>query len=574
MRLSAKSRRVLLVGVLGAALLAGVVGHARGGEAVVVGHASTANVKALFDKLTKLAEKFVPGAGGIVEGWNAMLLQAPEWVGVDWSKPANVVLFSGKAFGKTQPVPVVIVALADGALFRQALPAKDARIGFEVRGDVAIVSPEKAALAAITPERFKLYSGFPKVAGAADLYVTLYTTQAMAEYQAEVDGALKQLDGQFGEMFMVGPMAGFGKVLKCLGPLVGLAGTQVRRVSLSVELKDDALELWGRLSAGEDTELGTFLSGQPTEMTDLVKYLPADAVMGLGAKLDMAKGKPLVDAIVKALAGPLELSAADQQKIRDLVFNSTQTGEAAAALAGGQKHPGIQSIQVLRVADAAKYRAASKDGIEWLMKSGLGNFMEAAGVKVNVEHKPNAREYQGIAVDRLTVSAAPAPGAEPNPLMGQRPPQVTEYAAAATLAAAATGDPGGSLLNDILDRIKGAGTPGLNTAAAWKTASAAAPQGASLVAYISFNGILVKAVEEMDKQQPGVALLAGMFIKPDLTEEPITTHATFGNNMVEFRTRVPHQPILGLVTRVRKMVEMQGRPGRRPGPKPKEEDDF
>ncbi|HUT36321.1 MAG TPA: hypothetical protein VNE39_22725 [Planctomycetota bacterium] len=571
MQLRATGRRVLLVGVLGAALLAGAVGPARGGEAVVLGCASAADLKGLFGKLGKLAEKFVPGTGPQALGLGAMLTQAPEWAGVDWSKPATIVLFGGKAFGKAEPVPVVVVTLADAALFRQAHP-EGAPVAFEVRGDLAVVSPERAALAAMTPQRLEIYGTLPKIAGTADVYATVYAAQAVAEYQGEIDAALKEIEQQAGQMMMPGPMANIGKIFKCLGPLVNLAGKQVRRASLTVELKDDSVELWGRLYAGDDTELGTFFSGQPGELTDLVKYLPAEAAMAMAAKLDLAKGKPLFEAILKAIATPLDLTTEDQVTLRELVFGSTQTGEFAVALAGGAAHPGIQSAQVVRIADAEKFRTASKNGTEWFTRSGLGALMEAAGVKMSIEYKPGVREYKGAPVDRITVTMAQAPDAPPNPMMGQQQPQVTEFAAIGTLGAAVGGNPGGELLNGILDRIKGEGAPGLDTAAAWKAAVAAAPNGSSVVVSFSFNNLLAKAIEEAAKQQPAIALMAGAIIKADPTEEPITTYAGFGANMVEFRTRVPHQPILSLVTRVRMLIEQQ--PGRKPGPKPKEEDDF
>ncbi len=567
----AKGRRVALVAFLGVALLTGAT--ARGGEAVVLGAASAANLKGLFTKLGTLAEKFVPGAGEQVKGASAMLTQAPEWAGVDWGKPATIVLFGGKAFGKDEPVAVGFVTVADADLFRKARP-EGGPMAFDVRGNIAIFSEEKAALAAVTPERLALYGAYPKVAAGTDVYLTAYIGVAMAEYQGEIEEGLKELEQGVANMPGGGPMATIAKAAKCVGPLVRLAGKQVRRVTLTATFNDDSVDIWGRLYAAEDTALGTFLSSQPAETTDLVKYLPADAVLGMACKLDMEKGKPLADAIIQAIAGPLEITAADQQKMRDLMFASTQTGEFAAAVASGAKHPGLQSIQVNRIGDAAKYRETAKSGIDWLMKGGLGAFMEAAGMKMTVEHKPNAREYQGVTIDRLTVTTTLAPGAEPNPLMGQQPPQVTEYAAVGTVAAAASNNPDGDLLNGALDRIKGGGTPGMDTAAAWKSACAAAPKGANVVAYLCFNSFLAKAVEELAKQQPAIAMMAGAVIKADPTEEPIVSYASFGKDMVELRTRVPHQPILTLVTRVRAMVEQQAKPGLKGGPKPKDQDDF
>jgi len=565
---------MLLAVMLGATLLAAVAGVAWGGEAVVLGSASAANLKGLLDKVAKLAEKFAPGAGAQVQGASAMLTQDPKFAGVDWTKPASALLFGGKAFGKAEPVPVILVTLADAAAFRQAAEKEGGQVGIEIRNNVAIVSPEKAALPAVTPERFELYSKFPKVAGTADVYLTVYITQLLTEFEDELEGGLKELEQNMGQMQMPG-MPNVGKVVKCVGPLVKLAGQQVRRVSLTVELKDDSVELWARLYAADDTALGTYLSAQPAETTDLVKYLPAEAVMSMAAKFDIAKAMPLMETILKSLAGPLELSAEDQQKFRDLIFGSTQTGEFAVALAGGAANPGVQTVQVLRIGDAAKYRAAAQAGVKWFMESGFGSLMQAAGMKMNMDHKPAVREHQGVAVDRLTLTFTPAdPNAPPNPMMGQMPPQVTEIAAVGNLGVGVGSNPTGELLNGVLDRIKGGGTPGLDTSASWKAARAGAPKGANAIIHVSFNGLLAKIVEEAAKQQPAIAMMAGAIIKADPTEEPITSYVTFGANRMDLMTRIPHQPILALVTRVRAMVE-QGAPGaRKGGPKPKEQDDF
>lgn len=573
MRQVGNGRRAFLVAVLGVVLLAGAVSSARGGETVVLGCASAANLKGLFTKIGALAEKFVPGTGAQVLGMSAMLTQDPKFTGVDWSKPATAVLFGGKAFGKNEPVAVILVGMADAAAFRQANPAGAGPEGIEVRGDVAIVASDKAGLAAVTPERFDLYSKFPKIAGAADVYVTIYASQAVGEYQGEIDAGIKEMEQQAGQMAMGGPMAFVGKIVKCFGPLVNLAGKQVRRASFTLQFNDDSLDAWGRLYAAEDTELGTFLSGQPAETTDLVKYLPADLVMCMAGKLDLAKGKPLAEAVLKALTTPLELTTEDQVKVRELLFGSTQTGEFAAGLAGGNAHPGMQTVQVLRIGDPAKFRAASKNATEWVAKSGIGSLMEAAGLKMTVDHKPAAREYQGVSIDRITVTMAQAPGAQPNPLMGQQPPQVTEFAALDTLGAAATSNAAGDLLNGVLDRMKGGGTAGFDASPAYKAVAAAAPKGACVLVEVSFNSLLAKFVEEVAKQQPAVAMMAAAIIKADPAEEPITSYTSFGANMLDVRTRVPHQPILALVTRVRKMIEQQG-PGAKPGPKPKDQNDF
>jgi len=574
MRRGAGRGRILLVALVGVAMLAGLAGPARGGQPVVLGCASAANLKGLFVKLGQLAEKFVPGTGAQVQGASGMLTQDPQWAGVDWSKPATVVLFGGKAFGKTEPVPVVVASLADAGQFRQAHP-EGAPVAFDIRGNLVVVSPEKAALAAMTPRRMDIYGDFPKIAAGTDAYLTVYITSLLAEYKDEIESGLKEIEQSAAEMPMAGPMANLTSIVKTFGPLVRLAGQQVRRVTATITFQPEAIEVWSRVYAVADSPLAGFLAGQPAETTDLVKYLPADAVMSVSGKLDISKAKPLVDAVIGAVAAPLGLDAEEQAQIRELIFASTQTGEFATALAGGQNNLGMQVVQVFRIGDEAKFRAATKSTTEWLTKTGFGGFMEAAGVKMTVEHKPGAREYKGVAIDRLTVSVTPAPGAPPNPMMGQQPPQVTELAAVGTLGASATNSADGALLNAVLDRIKGGGTPGFDTSPVYKAIRAAAPKGANVIVHVGFNSMLAKLVEEMAKQQPAIAMMAAAMIKADPAEEPITSYATFGSDRLDIATRIPHQPILNLVTRVRKMIEQQQRrPGGRPGAKPKNEDDF
>ena len=564
MKLVVGARRVLLVGLVCVALFAPAA--ARAAEPVVLGSASVQNLTALIAKAAKLADKFVPGTGVQVQGMSAMLTQAPEWAGVDWAKPATVVLFGGKAFGKPDPVPVVILAVADAAQFKNAHPA-GGPVQFEIRGNLAVIAENPAGLAAITPQRLELYSAFPKLAASADLYVTAYVSAAVAEYQAEIDQGIKELEMDAAGLGPAGPMAMIGKITKTLGPLTNLAGKQLRRASLTLQLNDESVEMSGRFYSEPDSELGTFLAGQPAQGTDLAKFLPADVVMSVAGKLDIEKAKPLVDAVLKAIAAPLEMKPEDQEKLRSLMFASTQTGEFAMGMAGDPAHQGIQSIQVVRIADAAKFRAASKDAVEWFSQSGFGAMLQGMGMQMTLDYKPNAREYKGVPIGRFTVTMAQAPGAEPNPMMGQAPPQITDLAAIDTLGIATSGNTEGDLINALIDRIQGGGGGGLDAAASYQAVVKAAPQGTNVITTISFNSMLAKFVEQVAKQQPAIGLMVGGLIKADPTETPIACTTQFSGDHVDFTTRIPHQPILALVTRIRLMIQQQQRPV--PGPQPK-----
>jgi len=563
--------RRALAGLLGVLVLASTV--ARAGEPVVLGRVSAANVRMLVDKAAKLAEKFAPGAGAMVMGGVGQQLMQPPLAGIDFTQPATVVLFGGKAFGKKEPVPVVVATVGDAAKLNIQLPdGVPPPFQIDVRDNFVVLAQEKDALAAITPKRLALYTKFPAFGGASDLYATFYVARAIEEYRADIDQGIKDMEESTAQLQVGGPMAIIGKVMKIWGPLVDLSGKQVRRTTLMLQLNDDNVQIAGRVYAEQDTALGTFFAGQPKEGTDLVKYLPADLVVGVAGKLDIAKTKPLVDSVLEAVGTPLEMSPDDKEQVRSLMFGNTQTGEFAGGVAGGATHQGMQTIQVVRIGDTEKFRAASKDAVEWLAKSGLGALMQAAGMQMNVDYKANAREHNGTPIDQLTVTVAQAPGAEPNPMMGQPVPQVTEIAAIGEVGIAASNNATGDLLNAAIDRIKGAGGASLATSTQYKTALAAAPKEANVVYHVLFNSMLAKAIEQVAKQQPGIALLTGGIFKADPIEEPITGYVQFGNRQIDFATRIPHQPILALTTRVRMLMEQQKKAGQPGGAGP--DDDF
>jgi hypothetical protein len=180
-----------------------------------------------------------------------------------------------------------------------------------------------------------------------------------------------------------------------------------------------------------------------------------------------------------------------------------------------------------------------------------------------VEHKANVRQYKDVSVDQITITFAQDAGA--NPFAGQMPPQVSQMAAFDTFAVTATQNPTGDLLDAAIDRIKGGGA-GLDTNAAYQRARAAAPPGADGVFFASFNTFLAKFVEQMAKQQPMIALIAGGIAQPDPTEEPIIGYTRFNKDSIDMGVRLPHQPIVTFATRIRHLKEQFEQPGMRRPP--------
>lgn len=563
----------IVVGLVAVALVASAAAQA--GEAVVLGRLCVRDVKSLVDKVAKVADKFAPGQGAQLKTMADMQLQGAQFAGIDWSRPVSVVLLSGKAFGKVEPAVVGIVPVVNGEQLRQARQAAgQPNEKIEIRGNYALISQDQGAFAAITEHRINIYSKFPAAGGDADIYLTFYIDSTVKEYQPEIDQAIQEAQEQVAGLGAAGPFAAIANLQKALGPLAKFGAQQAKRISLILKLTDDSLDIQGRLYAIGGSHLATAFAGQPTETSDLVKYLPTDAVSSMAGKLDIAKLKPFMDAIVDTVAIPLSMKTEDIDKLRQLMFASTQTGEFAIAYSGNPAHKGLQMAQVVRITDAEKFRAAAKDAVDFMTKGPLAGFMQGMGVKMDTQYEPAAREHKGMTIDRLTVTVAQDPNAQPNPMMPQQPPQVTEFGALDTLGVAATNNPTGDLLNGIVDRIKG-GEPGLDQSPAYKAALAAAPQTATVVFHASFNSFLAKLIEEIAKAQPMIAMMAGGIAKADPNEAPITGYATFADDRVEFFTRVPQQPIINFATRIRMMIEAQ-RGGAQPGPAPKPggDDDF
>ncbi len=554
----------LVAGVVAAGLLAAASSYAA--EPVVLGQVSFRNVKALVDKAAKTAEKAWPGGGVAVNQQAAELLDENVIGGVDWTKPITLVLLSGKAFDKKEPAYLAVLSLLDAAKFAEA--AKVAGIGkIDVRGNVAIISEDEGAIKFVTPERLAAYSQFPKDAGTADIAATFSVAQGIEEYMDEISEGILKGEEQAGLMGNAGPAALFGKMVKAARPLVQLASKQLKGMALTVQLNEDSIDFKGKLIALEGSELATFFAGQPAETTDLVKFLPPEAVAGAGFKLDAIKLQPLANSVLAALSKPLDLKPDTQQKLSNMMFGSTQTGEGATILAAGAGHEGMQMLQVSKIGNPEKFRTTMKESMEW-MAGGLGALMEMANAKMSIDYKANFRQYKDIPVDQITVSFEQGAGEANNPFAGQKQPQVTQVAAFDTYAVTASQNPKGDLLDTAVDRIKGGGGAGLDSNAAYQRARTAAPQGANVVSFILFNSLLAKVIEEVAKQQPMIALFAGGLAQADPTEEPITSYTVFNKDTLDIAFHVPHQPIVTLTTRIRTvMQQFKQQPGFGPPPK-------
>lgn len=563
----------LVIGLVAAVIVLAAAAPAPAGEAVVLGRICIRDIKGLLDRAGKVADKFVPGQGAQVVSMAGMALQGAEFAGIDWTKPVTVALLSGKSFGKAEPVVVGIFPVANGEQFRLARQAAGrANEAVEIRGNYALLSDNKAAFETITERRINIYSKFPTVAADADVYLTGYVAAALKEYEAEIEQQMKQAEEQMAGMGAAGPFAALASMQKAVVPLAKFAGGQVRRVSLILKLTDATLDIQGRLYAVEGSQLAAGFAAQPAAPTDLAKYLPRDVAMAMTANLDITKVRAFIEAGFDAVAGPMQLKPEDREKFLDLMFGSSYTGQFAMAYSGNPAHKGMQIAQVLKATDEAKFRAATKNGLDWFMNSPFAGMVKGAGLNIDWKQEPGIREHNGVAIDRYTMTMKPAEGAPPNPMMGQQPPQVTELGYLNGLGFAGTNNPTGDLLNGIIDRVKG-GEPGLDASPAYKQALAAA-EGAPVVFHAGFNTLVAKFIEEIAKAQPMIAMMAGGIAKADPNEAPITGYASFAKDRMQFVTRIPQQPIVDFATRARAMVEQMRGGGNAPGPRPQPGPDF
>ena len=566
---------------LACALAAALVGAAaaRAAEPVLLGRGCARNLNVLVEKIGRLAEKFAPGSGAQIAAQAGAFMRLPMWAGVDWTKPATAVLLGGKAFGKKEPVVVMVLALADAQAWKQAHPPNAPMpMHFRISGNQVVVAQEQAALQVITPQHLALYSKMPKLAADAnaDLYGTLYVGRLVTEYQADIQQAIQEIEQKAAAQPPVGPAAMVNKFVKAALPLVQLAGKQLRRVTLTVSLNAEDVQIAGRLYAQPDTELAALFNGQPKETTDLAKYLPAETVFGGAGKLDIEKAKPLVEAIFAAITQPAGLSDQDLAKVRKLLFETGQTGESAGCIAAGPTHPGMQVVAVTRLNDPAKFREGIKAAVELTAGGGLfGGMVKNMGMQVKMDYKPNAREYKGVSIDRFTITTTPAEGAQPNPMMPQPTTQVIEVAVVGNYAIQAQNNPGGDLMNAAIDRIKGAQAgPTMATSGHFKAALAAAPKDANVVFHIAFNSFMAKVFEQMGQQQPAMAMMFGALFKAEPNEQPLTGYMRFAQNRLDYALRVPHQPIIAMVNRIKAAMQPQKPGPGQPGAKPQPDDDF
>ena len=583
MRRGSRIARVAVAAALVALVLAVAAAPARAAEAKVLGFACARNAKDGIAKIAKLVDKFVPGMGTMmVAGSAEQFFTMGGMAGIDWSKPVAAAILSGKAFGKTEPVGVLVGTLGDKDALAKLAEMPDGPKFHELRGDVVVASDTKDALAAITDKHVAVLSKYPAVAGDADLYMTFYVSRAIEEYKAEIDAALAEVGNQPGGAVPGGmpiPAVDPMQLVKAAGPLVGFAAKEVRRVSLMFQFNEEAIDIHGRLSAMKGGALEQFLDGQPQETTDLVKFLPADCVASAAVKGDLEKLRPLLDAAFAAVGPGLGAQAAEMRKnVETSLFSTGMTGEYAAGMGGSAVRKGLEVAEVAVITDPAKFRQAFKDGMARSLNEEALAGLGALGLKLAPTYKANAREHAGVQIDALTLaSQADEPGAALPPITAVFELATVDKYGLFTVALAQNP----AVMNELIDRVKGAGTPGLDTSPVFKKVLGTVDPKAHAVFHLSLNSFLAKLGEQAAKIVPMIGPFVPMVATLDANEIPIvaqtrTAKLRAGSAAIATVT-LPHKPFVDLTQRVMKLIETfkgMGGPGKGPGPAPKPGPEF
>ena len=496
----------------------------------VTGVVCVRDLKGLVQKLVGIADKVAPGMGQSQLAPQAdMIFQMPGWADLDWSKSLSFVILSGAGGG--EPAVVGVLPVQKGKTIKSlALPGAPPTVA-EMRGDFVVVSDKPEHLKALSATRMAGYTSWPAAAGTADVYFMFATAGALA---------------QLGE----GVSTGIAPVDALKEPVAEFASTQISRVSVTLELGAEALDIGARLYAADKSALAAFLAGQPAAPADLVKFLPQDCPAAVSVNIDAAKLRTFLDKAWADVAAPLGLPDEAKSELFGLLFDGTQKGALAAGVSGNPAHNGLQTVLVATIADAAKFKEVVKKTV-----TAAGAAADAKSAS-SVEYKDGVRDQGGVKVDRATVTVPNDPAAS-----APVPSQTIEVAAAPAAGVVTYNNDQGDLMNGVLELVAKGG-PSLAEAPGYKAALAAAPKGSAVIFHVTLTKFVGKLVGEVQKYWPPVVMVAGPFMMEIQGEQPITGYArcaTYSQGpAVNAGVRVPIMVIAELGRRVMTLAKNFG----------------
>ena len=267
---------------------------------------------------------------------------------------------------------------------------------------------------------------------------------------------------------------------------------QLEQVSLALTVGKQGVSLATESTFKENTPLAGFLSAQKPRELGLMKYLPADAVVAGGARLDGT------DHFMAWYLGFMRTIAGADEEARIAVdgplrsWAESWAGEAAFALVPPTEGGGcIEGVYILDLADAATVEQAlfaMMDDTEVMKQLNVG-----MGRNAEIKFEKNVATYKGKSIHRATstfdLASMPAPQAELIRRIFTDGSFVNEIAIVDDKLAMAFQGWARERLEHLIDTLPGDGGDFLDSPLLRRT-FATVPKDQSLIGFVSIGDVL------------------------------------------------------------------------------------
>jgi hypothetical protein len=385
----------------------------------VLGVIKVTDPEGVVSQIGMLVDKVEPGMGamvnGMVIGQLQMLLQNPQWIGMDKMGEFSVVVLDPMKY----PSPVaLVVPLTSEAEFvdvlKQAMTGGDEvdgvlRFGEEgmqqmyfagagatgvLSDNTAVAAQVKALLDAGSP----VFKSDPKVKGQITASVAM--TKVMVSVRPMIEGfaqmAVMGMTQEMGEddttAEAAAPMAGMlqAEIATILGIL-----EQVDMVELGVSVNpDDGVRLMKAVMPLADSSLAKFFAAQAPEKSDMLGFLPADSALVSSGSItftpEFIDGYAEFSKAIGSAATPDDVEGAERI--------AQYTKEAMMAFAGGFAVSAFSSseeslvTEMMSLSDPAKTKSLIQEYPE-MFQSFLGMYQNM-GLEFDLQVS-EAEQYKG-----------------------------------------------------------------------------------------------------------------------------------------------------------------------------------
>lgn len=360
-------------------------------------------------KLGDFVDAVQPGAGAAVKGNLAMFglaISNPGLAGVDVEKDWWSIVF---AESRQRPALVFVVPTTDANAVKNALPP-----GFEFHSadKLAIYSDNAEALSKVrdrlsgtgTALWSKIDASSKKLFDDSDLSVLVHLRQLTKAFETELQQAEPQLDAILNQISGAVPDVQRAQIVPMLDMYRVLGKSAVQGVrdsqslTLAVSVSKDAIRFEDRLQVSEGTATAKFFAAQPTSELSLMNRLPANKLLYVGFKADMAGMVDWSMNISKAWLG----NSSDEQKaqfdaaakeMRSLKWNEMAFYFSLDPMASGA----LRGASVMEVTPTAKMRELSHSMMKMMSE------IKVPGLTQTMKLEPAAEKIGGVEVDRITM---------------------------------------------------------------------------------------------------------------------------------------------------------------------------